>query len=50
MAQDLLENPKWQDAVITNPNGYYSVNYSKLGLEMVTLEQYQQHSTVALLK
>jgi len=50
MAQDLLENPKWQDAVITNPNGYYSVNYSKLGLEMVTLEQYQQHSTVALVK
>jgi hypothetical protein len=50
MAQDLLENPKWQDAVITNPTGYYSVNYSKLGLEMVTLEQYQQQSTVALLK
>ncbi|MCE7526835.1 tail fiber domain-containing protein [Polynucleobacter sp. IMCC 30228] len=50
MAQDLLENPKWQDAVITNPSGYYSVIYSKLGLEMVTLEQYQQVSTVALLK
>jgi hypothetical protein len=50
MAQDLLENPKWQDAVITNPTGYYSVNYSKLGLEMVTLEQYQQVSAVALLK
>jgi len=50
MAQDLLENPKWQDAVITNPTGYYSVNYSKLGLEMMTLEQYQQVSTVAILK
>jgi hypothetical protein len=50
MAQDLLENPKWQDAVITNPSGYYSVIYSKLGLEMVTLEQYQQVSAVALLK
>jgi len=50
MAQDLLENPKWQDAVITNPNGYYSVIYSKLGLEMVTLEHYQQVSAVALLK
>ena len=50
MAQDLLENPKWQDAVITNPNGYYSVIYSKLGLEMVTLEQYQQVSAVALVK
>ena len=50
MAQDLLENSKWQDAVITNPNGYYSVIYSKLGLEMVTLEQYQQVSAVALVK
>ena len=50
MAQDLLENPKWQDAVITNPSGYYSVNYSKLGLEMVTLEHYQKQSTVALVK
>ena len=50
MAQDLLENPKWQDAVITNPSGYYSVIYSKLGLDMVTLEQYQQQSTVALVK
>ena len=50
MAQDLLENPKWQDAVITNPSGYYSVNYSKLGLEMVTLEQYQQVSAVAILR
>jgi len=50
MAQDLLENPKWQDAVITNPTGYYSVIYSKLGLEMVTLEQYQQVSAVALVK
>ena len=50
MAQDLLESPQWQDAVITNPTGYYSVNYSKLGLEMVTLEQYKQHSTVALVK
>jgi len=36
--------------VITNPTGYYSVIYSKLGLAMVTLEQYQQKSAVALLK
>ena len=50
MAQDLLENPKWQDAVITNPNGYYSVIYSKLGLEMVTLEQYQQVSAVCAIE
>ena len=50
MAQDLLENPQWQDAVITNPTGYYSVSYSKLGLAMVTLEEYQQVSAVALVK
>jgi hypothetical protein len=48
MAQDLLKNPRWKDAVITKQNGFYAVIYSKLGLEMMTLEQYQQYNTVAL--
>ena len=48
MAQDLLKNPQWKDAVITKQNGFYAVIYSKLGLEMMTLEQYQQYNTVAL--
>jgi hypothetical protein len=41
MAQDLLANPDWQNAVITGENGFYSVNYASLGLEMMTMEQYQ---------
>ena len=50
MAQDLLEHPQWKEAVITKQNGFYAVNYRKLGLEMTTLEQYQQHHAVASVK
>jgi|APCry1669189070_1035195.scaffolds.fasta_scaffold55049_2 hypothetical protein len=50
MAQDLLKHPQWKEAVITKQNGFYAVNYSKLGLEMTTLEQYQQHHAVASVK
>jgi len=51
MAQDLLSNPQWKDAVITSNTGYYSVDYSKLGTHMMTLEQYQlqqQQSNIAV--
>jgi hypothetical protein len=53
MAQDLLSNPQWKDAVITSNTGYYKVDYSKLSLQMMTLEQYQlqqQQSNVAVAK
>ena len=49
MAQELLNNPQWKEAVITKQNGFYAVNYSKLGLEMMTLEQYQQKQAVAII-
>jgi len=51
MAQDLLSNPQWKDAVITSNTGYYSVDYNKLGIQMMTLGQYQlqqQQSNVAV--
>jgi hypothetical protein len=51
MAQDLLSNPQWKDAVIASNTGYYSVDYSKLGTQMMTLGQYklqQQQSNVAV--
>ena len=38
MAQDLLPHPEWRDAVSTGRDGYYSVNYAKLGLKMTTLD------------
>jgi len=53
MAQNLLSNPKWKDAVITSNTGYYKVDYSKLGLQVMTLGQYQlqkQQSNVAVAK
>ena len=51
MAQDLLSNSQWKDAVITSNTGYYKVDYSMLGLQMMTLGQYQlqqQQSKVAV--
>jgi hypothetical protein len=51
MAQDLLSNAQWKDAVITSNTGYYSVDYSKLGIQMMTLGQYQlqqQQSNLAV--
>ena len=53
MAQELLSNPQWKDAVITSNTGYFKVDYSKLGLQMMTLGQYQlqqQQSNVAVAK
>jgi hypothetical protein len=44
MAQDLLANPAWRDAVVTSPNGFYAVNYGALGLKMVTLDEWQSQS------
>ena len=41
MAQDLLENPEWKNAVVTMNNGFYAVNYSMLGLQMTTQEQWK---------
>jgi hypothetical protein len=51
MAQDLLSNPQWKDAVLTSNTGYYKVDYSKLGLQMMTLGQYelqQKQTNIAL--
>jgi hypothetical protein len=43
MAQDLLETHP--EAVTTGTDGYYRVDYSTLGLEMVTLEQWQDQKS-----
>lgn len=42
MAQDLLQNPAWKKAVVTNENGFYGVNYRILGLKMTTLSQWKK--------
>lgn len=41
MAQDLLANPVWKNAVFTKPNGFYAVDYAMLGLKMATLEEWR---------
>ena len=42
MAQDLLQNPTWKDAVIIKANGFYAVNYATLGLKMTTFAQWKK--------
>lgn len=41
MAQDLLEQEPMRDAVIMTKTGFYAVDYEKLGLKMITLEEWQ---------
>jgi hypothetical protein len=48
MAQDLLANPAWRDAVVTLPNGFYAVDYAMLGLRMATLEAWQAQGVAAI--
>jgi hypothetical protein len=48
MAQDLLKNPTWKDAVITKANGFYAVNYSMLGLKMTTLAQWNKDGLASI--
>ncbi len=40
MAQDLLHDPVRKQAVELMPNGYYGVNYTMLGLKMITLKEW----------
>lgn len=40
MAQDLLADPERADAVLKQANGYYAVDYHRLGLQMATIEDW----------
>jgi hypothetical protein len=48
MAQDLLKNPTWKDAVITKANGFYAVNYAVLGLKMTTFAQWKKDGLASI--
>lgn len=48
MAQDLLQNPIWNDAVVTKANGFYAVNYAMLGLKMTTLAQWKKDGIASM--
>jgi Chaperone of endosialidase len=48
MAQDLLEDPRWRHAVITDADGYYSVDYDQIELAMVTIEIWNEYGLDAM--
>lgn len=48
MAQGLLENPAWRDAVVSHANGFYAVNYAMLGLRMATLDEWNKTGIAAV--
>ena len=48
MAQDLLATPEWRKAVILQPSGFYAVDYTRLGLNMATLEDWQKRGVAAV--
>jgi hypothetical protein len=47
MAQDLIG--QYDNALIMSDDGFYLVDYAKLGLKMTTLDQWQQHGVDAVL-
>jgi hypothetical protein len=42
MAQDLLDDPQYRNAVVLDADGYYKVNYHALGLRMISLSEWKQ--------
>lgn len=48
MAQDLLNDPRWAHAVVTQRAGYYEVNYGKLNIRMTTLMDWQKQGRLAI--
>ena len=48
MAQDLLA--KHAEAVVTREDGYFQVDYGKLGLQMVSLDKWQEQGESSVLR
>ncbi len=48
MAQDLLRDPVFKQAVLLMPNGFYAVNYTMLGLKMTTLAEWKKHGAATV--
>ena len=40
MAQDLLEHESYKYAVVIQQSGFYAVHYERLGLKMITLDEW----------
>ncbi len=50
MAQDLLANPAWKNAVVTQENGFYAVDYAQLGMRMASWAEWQAYGEKAVLQ
>jgi hypothetical protein len=48
MAQDLLTNRAWRKAAVLQPNGFYAVDYSALGLKMCSLADWNARGLSAI--
>lgn len=49
MAQDLLADEKFRDAVVLQPSGFYAVDYARLGLTMTKLDTWREYGLAAVL-
>lgn len=49
MAQDLLAQETFRDAVVLKPNGFYAVDYARLGLKMTTLDAWREYGLAAVM-
>ncbi|MDH3581915.1 MAG: tail fiber domain-containing protein, partial [Hyphomicrobiales bacterium] len=49
MAQDLRADETFKDAVVLKPNGFYAVDYGKLGLKMTTLEAWREYGLASVM-
>lgn len=50
IAQDLLTDPRWRDAVSLGPEGYYAVAYEMLDLDMATWDDWTRHGLKAVVR
>jgi hypothetical protein len=48
MAQDLIRDPVFKQAMEVMPDGFYGVNYEKLGLKMTTLAEWNEHGLASV--
>lgn len=42
LAQDLLLSPLYREAVSLESNGFYAVDYNRLGMRMITLSEWRE--------
>ncbi len=50
MADEIAANEKYRGAVVAMGEGHYTVNYEKLGLQLITLETWQKEGQNAFQK